>query len=161
MPRRLAFGLLLLLCGPAAWADDLADCNQMTDLDRRIRGCTNLIGQGKFQGSSLAVLHDNRGLAYGAKGDLDRAIADHAKAIEIDPADATARYHRGLASAMKGAFDAAIADFSKAVELNPKLAPAYYNRGASYGMMGDDRLHESDRDRSPVGAGLFRPRRDL
>ena len=47
------------------------------------------------------MAYTNRGLEYWAKGEFDRAIADHNKAIEIDPRLALAYINRGVAHAAK------------------------------------------------------------
>ncbi len=44
-------------------------------------------------------------------GDLDRAIADYDRNIEVDPHSANAYYSRGLAHFDKGDLDQAVADY--------------------------------------------------
>jgi tetratricopeptide (TPR) repeat protein len=82
-----------------------------------------------------AVAYYRRGNAYGKKGDLDRAIADYDKAIELDPKYVMAYNNRGIAYGKKGDFDSAIADLNKAIELDPKYVKAcpsseFLRRGA-------------------------------
>jgi tetratricopeptide (TPR) repeat protein len=62
----------------------------------------------------------NRGVAYSAKGDKDRAIADYSEAIRLDPGYALAFNQRGNAHSAKGDNDRAIADYSDAIRLDPK-----------------------------------------
>jgi tetratricopeptide (TPR) repeat protein len=62
-------------------------------------------------------------------GDLDGAIDDYTKAIELKSDDAKAYNNRGLTKDKKGDLDGALADLSKAIVLNPKLAQIYFNRG--------------------------------
>jgi tetratricopeptide (TPR) repeat protein len=115
-----AFVLALVLAG-AAHAGPLEDCTQAQDIDRRILGCSDRIRQ--FPRDATAFF--NRGSAFLSKGDLDRAIADNAKVIEIDQGYAAAYYHRGIAYERKQQIDLAIADFSKAVEINPRFGDAF------------------------------------
>jgi tetratricopeptide (TPR) repeat protein len=61
----------------------------------------------------------NRGLAYSAKKDYDRTIADYSEAIKLDPKYASAFYWRGKAKQMKGDASGGAADISKAKELDP------------------------------------------
>ena len=61
----------------------------------------------------------NRGSAYSAKGDLDRALQDYNQAIELDPGNAGAYVNRGRALAGRGQFESAIEDYAKAISLNP------------------------------------------
>ena len=63
------------------------------------------------------------------KGDLDGAITDYSKAIEIFPQLTGAYYGRGSALRDKGDLDGAIADYSKAIEIKPIFTDAYYARG--------------------------------
>jgi tetratricopeptide (TPR) repeat protein len=56
--------------------------------------------------------------------DLDGAIADFTKAIELKPDYAEAYYFRGLAKQAKRDLDGATTDFTKAIELKPGYAEA-------------------------------------
>src|SRR6516164_5453076 len=76
-----------------------------------------------------AVDYFNRGIVEKANGDLDGAIADCNRAIELDPKDPMARKYRGVAKKEKGDLDGAIADYNRAIELGPKFAAAYFHRG--------------------------------
>jgi lipoprotein NlpI len=80
----------------------------------------------------------NRGNAYFAKGDNDKAIADYSQAIQLNPKDAVAFNNRGSAYLAKGNSDRAIADYSQAIQLNPRDAGAYNNRGNAYYAKGDN-----------------------
>jgi lipoprotein NlpI len=79
-----------------------------------------------------AVSYFDRGLAYGRKGMVDRAIQDLDQAIRLNPDFAEAYSNRGNAYNVKGAYDLAIQDLDQAIRLNPDLALAYYNRGNAY-----------------------------
>jgi len=96
----------------------------------------------------------NRGLAYGDKKELDRAIADHTEAIRLGPdrnaidarsgatlsddrAYADYFYGRGVAYQGKGDLDRAIADFTAAIRLQPRYAIAYASRGSAYEAKGE------------------------
>src|ERR1700683_3793659 len=70
-------------------------------------------------------------------GDLDGAIADFTKAIELKPDDEETYLSRGFAKRAKGDLDGAIADFTKDIELKPDLAIAYNNRGEARYAKGD------------------------
>jgi tetratricopeptide (TPR) repeat protein len=72
----------------------------------------------------------NRGTAYSAKGDLDRALQDYNLAIELDPGNAGAYVNRGLALGRRGEFESAIEDYAKAIALKPQQWEAYFNRAA-------------------------------
>jgi len=74
---------------------------------------------------------------YLVKGDLDRAISNFNKAIEINPGYPDAYNNRGCIYQNKGDLVQAIYDFSKAIEINPRYASAYGNRGLAYANKGN------------------------
>jgi Flp pilus assembly protein TadD len=71
--------------------------------------------------------YNDRGIAYGEKGQYDRAISDFNKAIEINPRYSKAYNNRGIVYRLKGQYDQAISDFNKAMEINPMDGQAYNN----------------------------------
>jgi len=81
---------------------------------------------------NTAVGFNNRGEAYRAKAQYERAIADFDEAIHLDPKLAAAFYNRGLANASKDQYDRAIADFDEAIRLDPKFVFAFNGRGDVY-----------------------------
>jgi tetratricopeptide (TPR) repeat protein len=89
------------------------------------------------QGATSANDHKRRGLAFLEKGDLDRAIAEFTKAIDINPKDADAYAHRAYAFGEKDDYDREISDWTKVIEIYPKAAYAYLQRGLAYGEKDD------------------------
>ena len=82
------------------------------------------------------MAYNGRGCAWGAKKEFDKAIADFAEAIRLDPKLAVAYHNRGNAWGAKKEFDKAIADYTEAIRLDFKLASlasAYHNRGGAWG----------------------------
>src|SRR5437660_796308 len=75
------------------------------------------------QTPTTAADYFNRGIHRQDLGDLDGAIADYTKAIEIDPRDAQAYENLGLALLTKGKDQEAEQDFKKAIELDATLKP--------------------------------------
>ena len=69
-----------------------------------------------------ATAYHNRAVAYGLAGDIDNAIADYTKVIEIAPSNASAYDNRGRAYASKGDYTHAVEDQTKAQELLAKAA---------------------------------------
>jgi len=75
----------------------------------------------------------SRGFAYLNKGQIEDAISDFNKAIELDPGKAVAYVVRGsVYHSRLNQLDNAISDYSKAIEIDPDLAVAYQNRGSVY-----------------------------
>src|SRR5262249_37259280 len=66
-----------------------------------------------------ARAYNNRGLAYLAKGNYDRAVADFSESIRLNPDDATYYNNRGIAYEGKQDYDRAIAAFTEAIKLRP------------------------------------------
>jgi Tfp pilus assembly protein PilF len=63
-------------------------------------------------------------LAYGQKGDIDKAIADLTDAIRLDPKSAGTYHDRGLAYHKKGEEVKAKEDFAQAKKLGYKPGPS-------------------------------------
>jgi lipoprotein NlpI len=126
--------------GPALAASqrDQNDC-MGDDQDRSIAGCTRIIQDRGETTRHRAHAYYFRGVAYEAKGDNDRAIADFNEAIRLDPKYAYAYNDRGIAYQAKGDNDRAIADYNEAIRLDPKFALAYNNRGAYFAKGDNDR----------------------
>ena len=85
-----------------------------------------------------ASTYVDAGIEKGKSGDLQGAITDFNKAIEINPQDAYAYYNRGLAKSYLKDYQGAIADYNKAIEINPQDADAYTNRGSAKQALGDN-----------------------
>jgi tetratricopeptide (TPR) repeat protein len=107
-----------------------------------IVACTRSIASGRYDGSSLAALYNNRGIEYSGKHDYDDAIADYDLAIELDPKYVLAYNNRGMTYAAKSNYNRAIADYSQAILIDPLPKSATYinvydNRGQAYAAKGD------------------------
>jgi len=100
--------------------------------DDSIEPCTKALAIN----SNNAMLYYNRGVAYGRKGQHDRAIEDYNKAVIINPNFLEAYNNRGVAYESKGQYDRAIEDYNRALGIDSNDAKAYYNRGIAYGKKG-------------------------
>jgi tetratricopeptide (TPR) repeat protein len=134
---------LLLLAAPAAaqqpprndnYLKSIELCNRMDRAapDTRISGCTALIDGGYGTTAALAIAHNNRGNAYIAKGELDRAIQDFDQSIKLDRTYTKPLNNRGVAYMRKGEYDLAIEAFDEAIRRNPNYGNAYANRAGAY-----------------------------
>ena len=72
---------------------------------------------------------NNQAQAKQVKGDLDGALADFNRAIELKPAFAVAYSNRSLVKEAKGDLTGALDDADMAVALNRSLPVSYNNRG--------------------------------
>ncbi|MBX3026797.1 tetratricopeptide repeat protein [bacterium] len=102
------------------WSDSIALWNHALALD-----------------AENAIAHVNRGTAWEAKGDLDRAAADYAAAIDRDPRYADAYFGRGNVQRTRGDLDGAFADYDAFVRLRPHDPKGYANRGGVRHLQGD------------------------
>jgi tetratricopeptide (TPR) repeat protein len=115
--RPLFLALVLLVSSAVhVLANDEQDCFQGKVPQLRIKGCSEIIQRAPND----ATAYHNRAVVYELSGDIDRAIADYTKTIEIRPDNAAAYENRGRAYASKGDYTHAIADAIKASELVAK-----------------------------------------
>jgi tetratricopeptide (TPR) repeat protein len=119
-------------------AEDKSDCLNDKDRELQIKACSAIIQRD----AKDAIAYYKRGLAYQFKGELDRAITDYNKAIELRPRYVRAYESRGSAYASKGIYTNAVADVTRAAELGRKKAPASKATGA---------IKKSVKDQAPNG----------
>jgi tetratricopeptide (TPR) repeat protein len=81
---------------------------------------------------------------YSNHGDLQLAIDDYSKLIQMDPQDKIAHMNRGIVFGEQGNLQLAFYDFNKAIELDPHFAEAYINRGVAYNKQGNQQLAIDD-----------------
>src|SRR5580704_17397170 len=106
--------IFLLAVLPARAQDSAADERRCTGQwratsEERIASCTTLIDSGHYQPVNLAILHDNRGMAFRAKGDLTNARSDFDQAVSLNPSYARAYGNRGSLALAQRDFDGGIA----------------------------------------------------
>ena len=159
----VASALVLMFLITSAAADDsdvdnVAACNGKAGVspDLQIEGCTALT-KSADNPKVLAIIYNNRGNAYVAKGQYDLAIADYGEALKDDPQYARAFNNRGVAYQKKAEYDLAIQDFDAALKLNPNYANAIANRAETYREKGRLRKRrERSRRRNPAAAEFGR-----
>lgn len=84
----------------------------------------------------IPFAYTNRGVAYHKMGELDKALVDLNRAVELAPGEVDSLTSRGAVLMDKGNLDQAIADFTKAISLNIADSSAYYNRAMVLGKLG-------------------------
>jgi len=85
-----------------------------------------------------------RGNLKKGQGDLQGALQDYTRAIQLNNNVDDSYFNRGIIFDKMGDAKAAIEDFSKAIQLNPKSADTYNNRGWAYFEMGDAKSAVAD-----------------
>jgi TonB family protein len=108
----------------------------------KLKGTVERLAQGSQPKADPAPVMDfgfyqKRADGSVAKGDIDSAVADYGKAIELRASDPTVYLSRGMALLNKKSFDLSIQDFNKVIELDPRQSSAYFNRGNSFERKGD------------------------
>jgi tetratricopeptide (TPR) repeat protein len=125
-------GIAVRPAGAQSLNELIALCTQGKTAADKIAACSRAIDSGELNSRNLPVVYSNRGLAYGNKGEYDRAIADFDQAIRLEPGSAPPFYNRAMAYLKKRQHDRAIADFDQAIRLNPKHDAALNQRGLAY-----------------------------
>lgn len=92
--------------------------------------CNDAIKSGDLNRRDLAATYSNRGVIYVGIGELDRALADQMKAIDLVPTLAQAYINRGNVYHHMKDYEKAFADYRRAVALEsgPRAIP-HYNAG--------------------------------
>ena len=159
---------IAILSAPALAEDNAwEDCQQDTDRDRSIRGCTRFLARGDAESASKrAAAYNNRGSAYlFQKDDYDHAIADFDEAIRLDPKHADsdlgrAFAYRAFAHGKKRNYDRAIVDLDEAFRLELRSAKEFVRpmdivRGFSQIASESDPNEEIRRNPKQFGAYIF------
>lgn len=102
-----------------------------------------------LQASAAALA--NRGVARARLGDLDGAIDDYTRALDLAPGDGDILFDRGNAWAAKGEYQRAMADFRRAAETDPRRAQALF-RNAAIELQREPSVTAAPRPREAVAA---------
>jgi tetratricopeptide (TPR) repeat protein len=149
-----AFAALFVLAGPsrAGGYQDAATCftliNEGGDLESAVIHCTRALDSRELRGADAAPVYYNRGWAYDALGDYQRAIEDYGRALHIRPNYVRANVARGYSYVQIGDLDRAIEDYSRALEAEPNNFEARFNRGLAYEQKGELALALADYERA-------------
>ena len=120
----------------AAGNSDLRDCNQRTDYDRQIAGCSRALAWMKPP-NERARIHTLRGMALTNKEQFNRAIEDYDQAIRLDPKYLWSWVNRAEAWYRKGEAARALADLEEAARLDPNNSRVYSVRASTWWLAGD------------------------
>ena len=142
--------LLLASCGsPQSVASHSVEAAPVENPDMLGIQATALLEQGNPEGSIAlldraialkpgdAKLYYNRGNAYAAKADHQRAVQDYDSATKIDPNLSTAHFNCGNSFKLMGSIDSAVSRYSMAIQVNPRYTAAYINRASLYMQKGE------------------------
>jgi tetratricopeptide (TPR) repeat protein len=129
----------------------LSGDNQVPEREVAIQTSSMKIIQGlrdRFQDPVLkpgsADAYYNRGFERLEIGDYQGAMADYARAAELNPHQTTIYNNLGLAKYSAGDVAGAIADYTKAIEQDSNEPVTYFNRAVAYYKLGDYRKSIAD-----------------
>jgi tetratricopeptide (TPR) repeat protein len=112
---------LLLILGMVSWQRTRVYASQET-----------LWTETLAQNPDSWLAHNNVGLIFFARGQLDEAVTQFQNVLEIYPNFADAHCNLGSALFQRGQPDEGVAEFQKALEINPNLAEARSNLGNAF-----------------------------
>ena len=100
--------------------------------------CTRALQEETMTRQNRAATYVNRGVIRMREGGYDEALADYAKAIEIDGELGAAYLNEGAAHIYRKDFESALAPLDRAIELDTTdIFAAYYNRAIARENTGD------------------------
>ncbi len=141
MKKTIAAILFLSFLALPAFAEPTDDCIK-GDVEDQITGCSIIIDTGMQRGKpvtmdNLPAIYVIRGTAFAEKGQSEKAFADYAKAIALDPELTMAYGDRGQLYNKLGDYKKAIADFNKGVQLDGKFDVGYAGLARAWLQLGD------------------------
>jgi len=94
--------------------------------------------------TKIALVYNDRGLAYFLQGDSTQAKADFNHGIALNRRDARTYFNLACLYNHEGSFQKAIANFTSSLELDPKQPVAYQSRAILYKTTGNLSLALAD-----------------
>lgn len=92
-----------------------------------------------IQQQPTAIAYESRAAVHHRTGQLEAALQDFTKAIELEPQNARLLNNRGFLELSRQKFAEALADFDAAISLDPYYANAFNNRGLLHIAQGQHR----------------------
>jgi len=92
--------------------------------------------------------YHNRSVSYAESGQLEKALADVNKVLEMQPNFATAHYNRGELYFQLGRLEDAINSYNQTLRISPRDSAAYNSRGFVHYRRGNTRAAEQDFNRA-------------
>jgi len=129
---------LLIVFSPQSEAlpdDSYWRCNQLSEMQSRIDGCTDVLANRELPEIEQAYALTHRGLAYSEQGrqarakvDFDRAIAILDAELRRNPGDIEILLSRGRAYRASGDLTRGMADYDEAIRIDPLNSYVYNSR---------------------------------
>jgi tetratricopeptide (TPR) repeat protein len=152
MPRMLsatlglaALGVVLVGCSTTSPSMDFGSAYYQKG---EYAAAANFFSDAIAQDPRSAAAWNNRAAARLRLGDVNGAIADYNKALELAGRDAEIYYNRGNALVAAGRHQDAITDYTRALGINRNFSKAMFNRGTAYARLGQQDVAQSDWSRA-------------
>jgi tetratricopeptide (TPR) repeat protein len=132
MRQLILAAALAALSSGLAQAGTPGNCAQLQDAKLTVSSCTAFLDTNPESDTDRAVAYFYRGTALFMTDQLDEAIADLGRAIEIGPGWAPPYNNRARVLMGRGEPAKAIADYDTLIALSPGNAAGYVNRALAY-----------------------------
>ncbi|HXM34159.1 MAG TPA: tetratricopeptide repeat protein [Pyrinomonadaceae bacterium] len=114
----------------------------------------------KEMAQTIAAAYQHRGLIYSARGNIDGAISDYNKSIQVMATDWAVFYNRAVEREKKGDLEGAMNDVNKAIELDPNNGNARLEHGVILTLQGKNTEAQGDFEMLLNAAPAYRARID-
>ena len=92
--------------------------------------------QRDIKNNIMTIIYVHRGMAYYSSGQIENALNDFNRALELDPGNTSARYYRALHSRINKKYDHALNDLEKCILKEPFNLEYLTARGETYSQAG-------------------------
>jgi tetratricopeptide (TPR) repeat protein len=154
MARKVS-GIAVLVLMVSAFGPSLAAADT-SSVDELVKQAQKALQDGKYKAAVTALdqaiaaapdradLYGMRAKANDERNDVDKALADVKKMIELEPDSAAGYIIRAKIHMGAQKYDEALADANAAIEREPKNPDAYYVRSDIYSEMGKEAESKAD-----------------
>lgn len=111
---------------------DPADCEKNNMRAESVKACANLVSSSTLEPQERSRIFASRGDAWLKEEEPIAAIADYARALDIDAQNVTALRGRALALSLLGRHELAVGDWTQLAKLQPEASEIYCRRGEAW-----------------------------
>ena len=140
-------------------------------IEGRHKESINAFTESITAGGETEIAFLSRGVAYLKTEQMEKAIEDFSRVIDLNDLNIRAYYYRGITYLIKENLEKAISDLDRTIELKPDHGPAFFARGTAYAQTGNDyeatrniktaiTFSEANTQDFSDSFGVFRPRFD-
>jgi len=116
---------------------DYRTCIRSESPEDQLAACSRLIASGWLKERSLAMVYNNRGVAWWRLDRFDEALEDYERALSIDPDDPETHVNKGNAHAFRNEYYAALASYGQAAVIEPTHPLVHRNMGNALWAIGE------------------------